>query len=87
MAGAMTPNSEKLTGEIAWYNAEKRFGFIKVSGREQQVFVHQNDLVDSGIAGPLTKGSWVSFRIGTSKRDTKPCAVDVQIVPAKAKAA
>jgi CspA family cold shock protein len=53
------PNEE--SGTVKWFNAEKGFGFIQKGAGEKDVFVHQKQLISSGILRPLQEGEQVRF--------------------------
>jgi cold shock protein len=36
----------EYTGTVKFYNREKGFGFIKVDGQNEDLFVHQTGLID-----------------------------------------
>eukprot|EP01047_Picozoa_sp_COSAG01_P033742 COSAG01_NODE_2498_length_7565_cov_341.465711_3_plen_421_part_00 len=56
-----------MTGHILWYDASKRFGYIKVAGRKD-VFVHKDAVVQSGMQEEkLVKGALVEFDTETRK--------------------
>jgi cold shock protein len=46
------------TGTVKFYNAEKRFGFIKHDDSSSETFVHASGLVDQ-----VTQGDKVKFAI------------------------
>ena len=37
-----------LEGTVKWFNPDKGYGFINVKGRKDDVFVHLNEVQDSG---------------------------------------
>lgn len=69
---------EKVDGRVLWFDPDKGFGFIAVVGLPDNLFVHANDLAKSGITEALDRGEIVKLRIGTSAKNGKPCAVDIE---------
>jgi CspA family cold shock protein len=59
------------TGVVKFFNMGKGFGFITVDGTGEDVFVHQNGLVDQ-----ISDGDLVSFNIEQGKKG--PNAVNVK---------
>lgn len=53
--------SERITGEVKWFNAEKGYGFIKHDGGPD-VFVHYSAINGSGYRS-LNEGDRVEFEI------------------------
>lgn len=70
---------QKLEGRVILFDPEKGFGFIAIAGRENNLFVHQNDLAKSNIFLPLVRGQIVRCREGVSPRSNKACAVDIEL--------
>ncbi len=54
--------SETFTGVVKWFNATKGFGFVKVDGQENDVFVHYSAIQGSGYRS-LDEGDRVEFTI------------------------
>lgn len=52
--------SEKSTGTVKWFNAEKGFGFINQDNGGADVFVHFRSIVGDGYK-TLNEGQKVSF--------------------------
>ncbi len=64
-----------ITGVVKWFNSTKGFGFIKVDGMEQDVFVHYSAITGSGYRS-LEEGDRVQFVISQGKKGQE--ARDVQ---------
>ncbi|SEN26529.1 cold-shock protein CspD [Lihuaxuella thermophila] len=56
----------KVTGTVKWFNAEKGFGFIEVSGSDD-VFVHFTAIAGDGFKS-LDEGQRVNFEIVRGNR-------------------
>lgn len=50
------------TGVVKWFNATKGFGFVKVDGQDQDVFVHYSAIAGAGYRS-LEEGDRVEFNI------------------------
>lgn len=61
----MTQNT--ITGVVKWFNNTKGFGFIKVDGMEQDVFVHYSAIQGDGYRS-LEEGERVEFVISQGKK-------------------
>lgn len=68
-------STSKHVGKVAYYNAEKRFGFIG----SDRLFFHASDIVD-GNASFIRQGSAVAYEEGTDSRRGTAKAIDVQLV-------
>lgn len=62
------------TGKVKFFNESKGYGFIKVDGSEQEVFVHVTGLVDKSAR--LKQDDSVSFEITEGQKG--PSAIDVK---------
>ena len=62
-------------GRVKWFNDQKGFGFISVSGEERDVFVHYTAILGSGFKS-LQEGQSVEFDIQQGAKG--PQAVNVQ---------
>lgn len=51
------------TGTVKFFNETKGFGFIKVDGTEEEVFVHVSGLIDQ-----ISQNDKVSFQITEGKK-------------------
>ncbi len=80
--GAM---DSKLEGQVISYDLEKRFGFIKIKGRPEHLFVHGNQLFDTGVPS-LSTGDIVKCEEAPG-RSGRSCAINVEIVSKANKAA
>ncbi len=52
--------SDKTTGTVKWFNAEKGFGFINQDNGGDDVFVHFRSIIGEGYKS-LNEGQKVSF--------------------------
>ena len=68
--------SERLTGTVKWFNADKGFGFIEREGGED-VFVHFSSIRGEGFKS-LQDGQKVEFTLGEGQKG--PQALDVEAV-------
>ena len=69
-----------VTGTCKWFNVEKGWGFITLPGGGVDVFVHTNQLKESGILSPLNEGDKVRF---TTKKGSKGAfAADISVLEA-----
>ncbi len=62
------------TGKVKFFNDSKGYGFIKVDGSEQEVFVHVTGLINKSER--LKEGDSVSFEISEGKKGAN--AIDVR---------
>ena len=62
-------------GRVKWFNDQKGFGFIKVSGEEKDVFVHYTGIVGSGFRS-LQENQLVEFEIQQGSKG--PQAINVK---------
>jgi CspA family cold shock protein len=60
------------TGKVKFYDGTKGFGFIKIDGTNEEIFVHVTGLIDE-----ITQDDSVTFEIKQGKRG--PNAVNVRI--------
>jgi len=59
---ASQSQEKRHTGTVKWFNDQKGFGFIKVDGQSNEVFVHYSDIEGSGRRS-LQENERVSFII------------------------
>lgn len=59
--------SERATGTVKWFNAEKGFGFINQDNGGADVFVHFRSIVGDGYK-TLNEGQKVSFDTEQSQK-------------------
>lgn len=64
------------TGIVKWFNETKGFGFIKVEGEKNDVFVHISAVKNAGLE-TLNEGQEISFEIDESR--DKPAAKDLKV--------
>lgn len=50
------------TGTVKWFNDAKGFGFIEMSGEQEDVFVHHTAIQAEGFRS-LIEGQQVSFEV------------------------
>lgn len=62
-------------GRVKWFNEQKGFGFIKVSGETKDVFVHYSAILGSGFKS-LQEDQLVEFDIQQGSKG--PQAVNVR---------
>lgn len=70
--------SERVTGAIVWFKAQKGYGFVKPDDGGADVFVHVAELAASGLRD-LQEGQRIAFR-RDSHGDGRFFAVDIALV-------
>ena len=58
---------DRILGTVKWFDREKGFGFIRVDGTEQEVFVHYSQIDMPGFR-VLDEGQRVELSIGVAER-------------------
>lgn len=66
--------SNKMTGLVKWFNAEKGFGFISPADGSKDVFVHFSAIQNNGFK-TLEEGQKVEFSIENGQKG--PAAANV----------
>ncbi|EXU77075.1 MULTISPECIES: transcription antiterminator/RNA stability regulator CspE [Erwinia] len=66
--------SNKMTGLVKWFNAEKGFGFISPTDGSKDVFVHFSAIQNGGFK-TLEEGQKVEFSIENGQKG--PAAANV----------
>lgn len=61
---------EKTKGHVKWFNCTKGFGFITVDGTDDEVFVHQSNIVTDGFRS-LREGEPVEFDLVIGEDEKK----------------
>ncbi|CBA34249.1 RNA chaperone/antiterminator CspA [Cronobacter turicensis] len=69
--------SDKMTGLVKWFNAEKGFGFITPDNGSKDVFVHFSAIQDNGFK-TLEEGQKVSFTVESGAKG--PAAANVTAI-------
>ena len=69
--------SNKMTGLVKWFNAEKGFGFISPTDGSKDVFVHFSAIQGNGFK-TLAEGQNVEFEIQDGQKG--PAAVNVTAI-------
>lgn len=54
--------TDRLQGEVKWFNAQRGYGFIGLDNLDQEVFVHYSAIEGEGYL-KLEKGQKVEFSI------------------------
>lgn len=54
---------ERVTGGVQWFDNERGYGFIRIEGTEKDIFVHRDDVLESGGSRRLETGDRVEFRL------------------------
>ncbi|KAK6257478.1 hypothetical protein QUC31_000937 [Theobroma cacao] len=76
---AETTSTERSTGTVKWFSAQKGFGFIAPDDGEDDLFVHQTSILSQGFR-TLTDNQPVEFAVDFGE-DGRAKAVDVIPVP------
>ncbi|MFP4343196.1 MAG: cold-shock protein [Anaerolineales bacterium] len=66
--------SERLVGQVKWFDEKKGFGFITPENGGRDVFVHYADIRGEGFK-TLHEGERVEYSMGTSDRGPKAAEV------------
>jgi cold shock protein len=61
--------SQRLTGQVKWFNEKKGFGFI-ISPEGEDIFVHYKDIQDAGFK-TLHENDTVSFLVDKGEKGLK----------------
>ncbi|ABU79502.1 RNA chaperone/antiterminator CspA [Cronobacter sakazakii] len=69
--------SDKMTGLVKWFNAEKGFGFITPDNGSKDVFVHFSAIQNNGFK-TLEEGQKVSFSVESGAKG--PAAANVTAI-------
>ncbi|KOC89531.1 MULTISPECIES: transcription antiterminator/RNA stability regulator CspE [Erwiniaceae] len=69
--------SNKMTGLVKWFNAEKGFGFISPTDGSKDVFVHFSAIQNNGFK-TLEEGQKVEFSIENGQKG--PAAANVTAI-------
>ncbi|RWR00609.1 cold-shock protein [[Pantoea] beijingensis] len=69
--------SNKMTGLVKWFNAEKGFGFISPTDGSKDVFVHFSAIQNQGFK-TLEEGQKVEFSIENGQKG--PAAANVTAI-------
>lgn len=69
---------DRMKGHIKWFNHQKRYGFIRRSDGQKDVFVHTNEFRHTADAQWIAEGDPVEFAIEQTVKG--PSAADVVIV-------
>lgn len=54
--------TERLVGTVKWFNNAKGFGFITMTGRDEDIFVHFRSIQSEGYRS-LDEGQEVEFKL------------------------
>ncbi|HHJ53626.1 MAG TPA: cold-shock protein [Caldithrix abyssi] len=54
--------SERVTGTVKWFNAQKGYGFITLSDESGDVFIHYSEIQGTGYRS-LEEGQKVEFEV------------------------
>lgn len=68
--------AERIVGEVKWFNAEKGYGFIKMSDSTADIFVHYSAIESSGYK-TLAEGDRVEFEIVDGRKGKQASGVRV----------
>jgi cold shock protein len=66
------------TGIVKWFNGQKGFGFIELTGGGNDVFVHISAVERAGLS-TLNEGQKVSFDIVADRRSGKSAADNLRV--------
>ncbi|AOV96610.1 cold-shock protein [Edwardsiella hoshinae] len=69
--------SNKMTGSVKWFNADKGFGFITPADGSKDVFVHFS-AIQSNAFRTLDEGQQVEFSVENGPKG--PSAVNVVVL-------
>jgi len=68
--------SERITGTVKWFNADKGFGFISQEDGPD-VFAHYSEIEDQGGFRSLNEGDKVEFLVTEGKKGKQASAIKV----------
>lgn len=68
--------SQRIVGEVKWFNAEKGYGFIKMGESSADIFVHYSAIESTGYR-TLNEGDRVEFEIVDGRKGKQASGVRV----------
>jgi CspA family cold shock protein len=68
--------SQRIVGEVKWFNAEKGYGFIKMGNNSADIFVHYSAIESTGYR-TLNEGDRVEFEIVDGRKGKQASGVRV----------
>lgn len=68
--------SQRIVGEVKWFNAEKGYGFIKMADNSPDIFVHYSAIDSTGYK-TLNEGDRVEFEIVDGRKGKQASGVRV----------
>jgi len=75
--------TQRIVGEVKWFNAEKGYGFIKTESSSADIFVHYSAIEAKGYR-TLNEGDRVEFEITQGRKGPQAGSVRVvQAAPSK----
>ena len=66
--------SNKINGQVKWFNESKGFGFITPDNGSKDVFVHFSAIQDNGFK-TLSEGQRVEFTVESGMKGPSACNV------------
>jgi CspA family cold shock protein len=66
--------SDRLKGEIKWFNAKRGYGFIGMENGDMEIFVHSS-AIEGDSNWKLEEGQKVEFSIEESPKGTQAARV------------
>lgn len=80
MSTAIAEAPEKKKAVVIWYDRMQGFGFLKVEGYSQDLYLHAQDVRKSNYDPErLLKGNVVLCNVGEHRG--KPCAIELEELP------
>jgi len=74
---ATEPSEVSITATVKWFDRKKGFGFATPEGGDEDIFIHQRNIVADGKSPVLDEGDTIYYKLG--EHNGRATAIDIRL--------